>query len=136
MEPVRELDGVRYINDSKGTNVDATAKSLTSFQEPVILLAGGRGKGSGYQKLREVVSRRVKHLILLGEESENLARDLKDCAEIHKAGDMAEAVNLASDLAEPGEVVLLSPACASFDMFTDYAHRGQVFSDLVKELEE
>jgi len=136
MEPIREVNGVSYVNDSKGTNVDATAKSLTSFQEPVILLAGGRGKGTGYLKLREAVSKKVKHLILIGEEADRLEKDLKDCAEIHRASDMAEAVGRAKALAEPGQVVLLSPACASFDMFKDYAERGEVFSGLVQELEE
>jgi UDP-N-acetylmuramoylalanine--D-glutamate ligase len=136
LEPVRELGGVRFVNDSKGTNVEATAKSLTSFDEPVILLAGGRGKGTNYRPLRPVVSERVRHLILLGEERENLKRDLEGCAEIHMVGSMEEAVELASRLAEPGDVVLLSPACASFDMFDDYAHRGRVFADLVLALEE
>jgi UDP-N-acetylmuramoylalanine--D-glutamate ligase len=83
-----------------------------------------------------VVSERVRHLILLGEERENLKRDLEGCAEIHMVGSMEEAVELASRLAEPGDVVLLSPACASFDMFDDYAHRGRVFADLVLALEE
>jgi UDP-N-acetylmuramoylalanine--D-glutamate ligase len=136
MEPVRELDGVSYIDDSKGTNVDATAKALTSFSEPVILLAGGRGKGTGYRKLREIVSKKVKHLVLIGEEADKMEKDLEGCAEIHRAADMAEAVERARDLAEPGQAVLLSPACASFDMFKDYAHRGEVFAELVRGLEE
>ncbi|MBW1872283.1 MAG: hypothetical protein JRJ19_09470 [Deltaproteobacteria bacterium] len=136
LEPVREIDGVRYINDSKGTNIDATAKSLTSFSEPVLLLAGGRGKGTNFSKLCPIVSQRVSHLILFGEEAQNLARDLSGCAEIHMVASMAEAVERANDLAGAGEVVLLSPACASFDMFSDYAHRGRVFTELVQNLEE
>ena len=136
LEPVRELQEVRFVNDSKGTNVEATAKSLTSFDAPVILLAGGRGKGTNYRPLRAAVSQAVKHLILLGEEQENLARDLEGCAEIHLVDSLEAAVELAWKLAEPGEVVLLSPACASFDMFDDYAHRGRAFSELVQALEE
>jgi len=136
LEPVREIAGVRYINDSKGTNIDATAKSLTSFSEPVLLLAGGRGKGTNFSKLCPIVSQRVSYLILFGEEAQNLARDLSGCAEIHMVASMAEAVERANDLAGAGEVVLLSPACASFDMFSDYAHRGRVFTELVQNLEE
>jgi UDP-N-acetylmuramoylalanine--D-glutamate ligase len=135
-EPVRELQEVRFVNDSKGTNVEATNKSLTSFDAPVILLAGGRGKGTNYRPLRAAVSQAVKHLVLLGEEQENLARDLEGCAEVHRVDSMQAAVELAWKLAGPGDVVLLSPACASFDMFDDYAHRGRTFSELVQALEE
>ncbi len=136
IEPVRELAGVRWINDSKGTNPDATAKSLTGFPGGVVLIAGGRGKGTDYRKLREVVTGRVAHLILLGEDADRLAADLDGCAPIRRVADMAEAVSAAADLARPGGVVLLSPACASFDMFDDYAHRGRVFRELVAGLEE
>ncbi len=136
LEPVGEIGGVRYINDSKGTNVDATAKSLTGFNDEVILLAGGRGKGSGYQKLRAPVSRHVKQLILFGEEADRLACDLEGCTIVQQVAGMSEAVDLASRLAQSGDVVLLSPACASFDMFRDYAHRGRVFAELVAALKE
>jgi UDP-N-acetylmuramoylalanine--D-glutamate ligase len=136
LEPVRELQEVRFINDSKGTNVEATNKSLTSFDAPVILLAGGRGKGTNYRPLRAAVSQAVKHLVLLGEEQESLARDLEGCAEIHRVESLQAAVDLAWKLAEPGDVVLLSPACASFDMFDDFAHRGRAFTELVHGLEE
>jgi UDP-N-acetylmuramoylalanine--D-glutamate ligase len=134
LEPIRELDGVQYVNDSKGTNVDATAKSLTSFASPIILLAGGRGKGTGYEKLCPLVSKHVKHLILLGEEADRLARDLDGCAPVHRVVSMDEAVLKARSLADPGDVVLLSPACASFDMFKDYAERGRVFANRVRDL--
>ena len=134
LEPIAEINGVRYVNDSKGTNVDSTVKSLESFSEPILLIAGGRGKGTGYQKLRKLVKERVRHLILIGEETENIAGDLDGCAEIHRCGAMVEAVQLACQLAQPGDVVLLSPACASFDMFRDYNHRGQVFAEVVRGL--
>jgi UDP-N-acetylmuramoylalanine--D-glutamate ligase len=135
VEPVRELAGVRWVNDSKGTNPDATAKSLTGFSDGVVLIAGGRGKGTDYRKLRQVVSERVSALVLIGEDAERLAADLDGCAPVHRAVDMVQAVAKARQLALPGGAVLLSPACASFDMFKDYAHRGQVFSDLVMALE-
>ncbi len=136
LEPVGQCGGVRFINDSKGTNVDATAKSLTSFAAPLLLIAGGRGKGTGYRKLRPLVSKHVRHLILIGEEADHLQRDLAGCAEIHRAVSMEAAVCQAHSLAAAGEVVLLSPACASFDMFRDYAHRGQSFAEAVGALEE
>lgn len=134
LEPIGEIDGVRYVNDSKGTNPDATSRSLSAFDCPVVLIAGGRGKGTGYSQLREVVREKVTHLVLLGEEADNLARELEDAAEIHRVDDMQEAVLQARQLAEPGSAVLLSPACASFDMFADYAERGRVFSGLVRDM--
>ncbi len=136
IEPVRELDGVRWVNDSKGTNVDATLKSLGAFAEPILLIAGGLGKGTGYRPLREPVRQRVRHLILLGKDAPRLASDLDGCAPIHQVADLAAAVALARRLAAPGQVVLLSPACASFDMFRDFEHRGQVFAELVRALPE
>ncbi len=135
METVRIVGKVRYINDSKATNPDATAKALTSFTDPVVLIAGGRGKGMGYDMLREIVTKKVKNLILLGEDAGKLQQSLKGCTRIHMVSDMTEAVDLAKDLAKPGEVVLLSPACASFDMFKDYTERGRVFAQLVGGLE-
>lgn len=136
LEPVAEIGGVRYVNDSKGTNVDATAKSLTGFGVPVILLAGGRGKGSGFEKLREPVSKHVRQLILFGEEAGRLADDLEGCAPARLVSGMQEALQLARELAQSGEVVLLSPACASFDMFKNYAERGRVFAELVNAMKE
>ncbi|MBN2497856.1 MAG: UDP-N-acetylmuramoyl-L-alanine--D-glutamate ligase [Deltaproteobacteria bacterium] len=135
IQVIRELDGVQYIDDSKGTNPEATAKSLTSFDSPVVLIAGGRGKGTGYRAMRQAVSERVRELILLGEDAGRLAGDLDGCTGIHRVQTMEEAVGKARQLARPGDVVLLSPACASFDMFVDYAHRGEVFAELVRRLE-
>ncbi len=135
LEPVRELDGVSWINDSKGTNPDATAKSLTGFAGGVILIAGGRGKGTDYRKLRQSVAQRVSRLLLLGEDRERLAADLGGAAEMELVADMEAAVARARQLARSGDTVLLSPACASFDMFDDYAHRGDVFRSLVEALE-
>ncbi len=134
LEPIRQLDGVLWINDSKGTNPDATAKSLTGFDGDVILIAGGRGKGTGFKILRDVVTQKVSHLVLLGEQAPRMSSDLSGCAEIHLVSDLQEAVSLSNTLAGPGSVVLLSPACASFDMFRDYEHRGEVFTSMVKSL--
>ncbi len=136
IEPVAEIGGVRYVDDSKGTNLDATMKSLTSFDCPIVLIAGGRGKGTGYEPLRPVVSQRVKHLVLMGEEAGRMEKDLAGCAPISRAGSMEDAVQQAAARAAAGDVVLLSPACASFDMFTDYHHRGRMFAAAVQNLRE
>ena len=133
LEWVAEMGGVEFYDDSKGTNVGAVAVSLAHFDKPVILIAGGRDKDSDFSLLTPH-SERVKALVLLGETRERLAQVWQGLAPIYLADDMAAAVARAWDLARPGEVVLLSPACASFDMFRDYAHRGQTFQRLVREL--
>jgi UDP-N-acetylmuramoylalanine--D-glutamate ligase len=137
MEEVLNHQGVRWINDSKGTNPDATAKSLTSFHEPIILIAGGRGKDTDYSGLREKVAQRVSHLVLLGEDADRLATDLDGLCPIHHVESMKQAVALAGQIVEQRAsskaVVLLSPACASFDMFKNFEERGEVFSLLVRK---
>jgi len=133
VELVGEYDGVRYYDDSKGTNVGAVIKSLEGFSSPVILIAGGRDKSGDFRPLRPLIREKVKLLILLGEAKDKMAGVLGGQTETVPVGDMAEAVALARERAGPGDVVLLSPACASFDMFKDYAHRGRVFADLVRE---
>lgn len=134
LELVREHQGVRFINDSKGTNVDATIKALESFEEPILLIAGGRDKGGDFTKLRELVRRRVKRLILIGEAASRIEQALDGFDRISRAASLAGAVNLAAQEAQPGDVVLLSPACASFDMFLDYQDRGRQFKALVNRL--
>ncbi len=129
---VGEFDGVEYYNDSKGTNVGAVIKSLESFDRPIVLIAGGRDKGSDFSPLRIPVRERVKLLILLGEAREAMAAVLAGETETIRVADMGEAVETARGLAVRGDVVLLSPACASYDMFDDYAHRGRVFSEMVR----
>jgi len=128
---VAEIDGVEYYDDSKGTNVGAVLRSLEGFSRPVILIAGGRDKDGDFNLLKPAVETRVRLLILLGEAAEKIASALSGSVETILVADMAEAVALARQRAGRGEVVLLSPACASFDMFRDYKHRGQVFSELV-----
>ena len=134
LEWVATIDGVDYYDDSKGTNVGAVARSLTSFDRPVILIAGGRDKDSDFSLLNDLIRQRVKALVLLGETREHLARVWEGLAPAHLAADLPDAVKRAAALAQPGEVVLLSPACASFDMFRDYAHRGETFQKTVKEV--
>ncbi len=134
LEVVRERRGVRFVNDSKGTNVDATLKALESFDAPVLLIAGGRDKGGDFTRLREPVRQRVKRLILIGEAAPRIKAALGDFERLVEAGSLREAVGAAAAAAAPGDVVLLSPACASFDMFADYQDRGRQFKQLVNEL--
>jgi UDP-N-acetylmuramoylalanine--D-glutamate ligase len=134
LEFVREKSGVRYYNDSKGTNVGAVVKSLASFTAPVILLAGGVDKGGDYRVLQEDIARRVKRLVLFGAAKEAIAGALGSLTETIMVDDLAAAVRDAHDHAHPGDVVLLSPACSSFDMFRDYAERGRFFKGLVMAL--
>jgi UDP-N-acetylmuramoylalanine--D-glutamate ligase len=136
LEMVRERRGVRFINDSKGTNVDAVLKALESFDGPIVLIAGGRDKGGDFERLREAVRRRVTHLILIGEAAPRLHEALRDCRQIIRAPSLKAAVEEAASVAPAGSVVLFSPACASFDMFVDYRDRGRQFKQLVNELPE
>lgn len=134
LELVRERRGVRFVNDSKGTNVDAVLKALESFGEPIVLIAGGRDKGGDFERLRDAVRQRVTHLILIGEAAPKLHEALRDCGHIIRAPSLKAAVEEAASVAAPGSVVLLSPACASFDMFADYQDRGRQFKKVVNEL--
>jgi UDP-N-acetylmuramoylalanine--D-glutamate ligase len=134
LEFVREKDGVRYYNDSKGTNVGAVVKSLASFSVPVILLAGGVDKGGDYGVLREGIRERVKRLVLFGAAKQMIAGSLGRETETVIVDDIEAAVRDAHQHARPGDVVLLSPACSSFDMFRNYAERGRVFKSLVQSL--
>lgn len=134
LELVRELDGVKYINDSKGTNTGAVVKSVESFREPLVLIAGGRDKAGDFSVLRGPVSQKVKAIILIGEASGKIKDALGDVTETVMAKDLEEAVKLSRQRAKKGDVVLLSPACASFDMFRDYEDRGRQFKKLVLEM--
>lgn len=134
LEFVREIDGVRFFNDSKGTNVGSVVKSLQSFSDPVILIAGGKDKNGDLSPLRDPIRERVKRLILIGEARERMVRELGGLTETTKAKTLEEAILLAYQTARRGEVVLLSPACSSFDMFKDYKERGKVFKEAVHRL--
>lgn len=134
IEFVRTLNGVTYVDDSKATNIDAVYRALESFQEPVVLIMGGRDKGGDYRILEKVIQDHVKHLILMGEASEIIAAALGNLVPTVRAASMQDAVTIAHQAASPGDAVLLSPACSSFDMFRSYAHRGDVFQNEVKRL--
>jgi UDP-N-acetylmuramoylalanine--D-glutamate ligase len=134
LELVRERRGVWYVNDSKGTNVDATLKALEGIGRPIWLIAGGRDKGGDFSRLADAVRRRVKHAILIGEAAPVLRKAWAGATAMSDAATLREAVEHAAREAAPGEVVLLSPACASFDMFADYQDRGRQFKAAVHAL--
>lgn len=136
LERVAEIDGVTYINDSKGTNPDAAIKALEAFDRPLVLIAGGSSKGSDFGELARKIKERVKYLVVLGQTAEEISKAVQAVGftAVLRAGSLQEAVELARKAAEPGDIVLLSPACASFDMFRNYEHRGEVFKEIVKNL--
>lgn len=134
LETVRERQGVRFVNDSKGTNVDATVKAIESLDQPILLIAGGRDKGGDFARLADLVRRRVKRLILIGEAAPRIEQAMGTFDRLRRANTLREAVESAVHEAASGDVVLLSPACASFDMFADYQDRGRQFKALVNEL--
>lgn len=134
LEFVREINCVKYVNDSKATNVDSVWYALQAFDEPLIVLIGGRDKGNDYSKLQDLVAKHVKTIVAIGESAEKVYQEFHSIKKVIKASSMDEAVILASKLASAGDIVLLSPACASFDWFQNYEHRGQVFKQIVNKL--
>lgn len=134
LEFVREVGGVTYINDSKATNVDSVWYALQSFTAPLIVLIGGRDKGNDYARLEELVRTHVKAIVAIGESAEKVHAAFHAVVPVEKAATMKDAVSTAAGLAVRGDVVLLSPACASFDWFTNYEQRGKVFKELVAKL--
>ena len=137
LEEVAEINGVRFFNDSKATSVDATMKALEAFandEGKIVLILGGRGKQAPYAPLLPLVRERVRRMILIGEDAPVIEKELNGAAPFEHAGDMSDAVARAFAAAKPGDVVLLAPACASFDMFESFEHRGRVFKEEVKNL--
>jgi UDP-N-acetylmuramoylalanine--D-glutamate ligase len=134
LERIAELEGVIFFNDSKATNVDAAVRSLKSFDQPLILIAGGRHKGADYGPLVRAAEGKVKKAVFLGEAKDILAAAFEGALPFSLAEDMEEAVFAAFSWASSGDVVLLAPACSSFDMFTDYSHRGRVFRSAVERI--
>ncbi len=136
LEEVACHNDILYINDSKGTNPDSTIKALEAFDSPIILIAGGRPKGGSYAAVAELIKQRVKELVILGEARELIKSAVMELGyqNIHEVEDFPAAVYTAHKLAVPGDVVLLSPACASWDMFSSYEHRGDLFCELVKSI--
>jgi UDP-N-acetylmuramoylalanine--D-glutamate ligase len=132
---VRELDGVQWINDSKGTNVDATLKSLESFApSSVWLILGGKDKAGEFERMRDLVKEKTRGVLTIGAAADRIAEALEGTAKIVPAGDMERAVRYAREHAQTGDTVLLSPACASFDQYRNFEHRGENFEELVKTL--
>jgi UDP-N-acetylmuramoylalanine--D-glutamate ligase len=136
MEYVSNVSGADYYNDSKGTNVGSCVKSLQSLEGRVILIAGGRDKGGSYEPLRDLVEKKVKSMILIGEAAYRMEHDLGRYTETLIAEDLARAVREAGAKARPGDTVLFSPACSSFDMFDNYEQRGECFKKLVHALSQ
>ena len=135
LELVGRIGGVDFYNDSKATNVDSAYQALCAFDQPLILIMGGKDKGGDFRALRPVISERVKLLVLLGAASDTIFEALGNSALTRRASDMKEAVEVAYQHAREGDVVLLSPGCASFDMFENFEHRGRVFKQLVGDLD-
>jgi len=132
---VRQRDGVRWINDSKGTNVDATLKSLESFApSSVWLILGGKDKAGEFERMRELVKEKTRAVITIGKAADRISEALQGSATIVPAGDMQHAVKWAAEYAKRGDAVLLSPACASFDQYRNFEHRGEHFEELVRAL--
>ena len=137
LEFVSELEGVKFYNDSKATSVDATVKALEAFADElgkIVLILGGRGKNAPYAPLAPLIGKKVRKLILVGEDAETIANELGDFAPSERAKEMKDAVTLSFQAAQPGDIVLLAPACASFDMFESFEHRGKTFKEEVQSL--
>jgi len=134
VEKIAVIDGVTYYDDSKGTNVGSTVAALNGFAQPVVLIAGGEGKGQDFAPLRDPIARHARAVVLIGRDRKQIARAIEASGvAVERAATMDEAVRLARAASRPGDVVLLSPACASYDMFKNYGHRGDVFAAAVKK---
>ena len=131
---VADVGGVRYVNDSKGTNVGATLAAVRGLAGPLVVIAGGDGKNQDFSELREAFRGKVRHVVLIGRDAPALAATLAGVCATERASDMPAAVRAAQAVAQPGDTVLLSPACASLDMFRDYSHRGDEFTATVRSL--
>lgn len=136
IEFVRELDGVIFYNDSKGTNTDASIKAVEAMKRPTVIIAGGYDKGSSYDDFIEAFGGKIKHMVLIGDTSDKLeiTAQKHGFMNVHKEKDLRAAVNKCYTLAKPGDCVLLSPACASWDMFSNFEERGRLFKEYVNEL--
>jgi UDP-N-acetylmuramoylalanine--D-glutamate ligase len=131
---VADVHGVTYINDSKGTNVGATIAAVSGMQGPLVMIAGGDGKNQDFAVLADAFRGKVRHTVLIGRDAAAIAVALKGVCTLEMCSSLEDAVRAAAKAAQPGDTVLLSPACASLDMFRDYTHRGAVFTQAVKEL--
>jgi UDP-N-acetylmuramoylalanine--D-glutamate ligase len=135
LEPVARVGGVQFVNDSKATNVEAARRAIESFDGPLVVIMGGRFKGGDLSMLGEPLRSRSAEVVAIGEAAQLIEEHLGPLVPVQRADGMREAVRLASELARPAGTVLLAPACASFDMFHDYAERGEAFKQEVRDLE-
>ena len=131
LELVREIDGVKFINDSKATNIDSVVVALKSFDEPIFLILGGQDKGNDYSTIEDLVIEKVKKIYAIGSSAEKIFNYFHNKVKTEIKKDFDEVINSAISEAREGDVVLLSPACASFDMFDNYEHRGKEFKSMV-----
>ncbi len=136
LEFVAEINGVNYYNDSKATNVDATLKALDAFPGNLLVILGGKDKGGDFTLLRDPLQKRAKVALLIGAATDKIAKQISGAVPVEPVGTMERAVARAAELAKPGDTVLLAPACASFDQFHNYEHRGRVFKQRVHSLEQ
>ena len=136
LEWVRTINGVDFINDSKATTAEATRWALTNIKKPILMICGGKDKNIDYSVLSQLVQQRVKKMFVLGEAKTKISRCFNGLIQIEETASLEEAVNRARANAQTGDCVLLSPMCASFDMFQDFEHRGRVFKDIVNHLQE
>ena len=139
VEPVAIVNDIEYFDDSKGTNVGATVAALVGLgsERRVVVILGGDGKGQDFSPLAEPVARYARAVVLMGRDAAIIREEIQSCGvPMVDASTLPEAVKAAKDLAQAGDAVLLSPACASFDMFRDYAHRAQIFCEAVAEIAE
>lgn len=134
LEQVRTVNDIEFINDSKATNVDSTVWALQGMHKPTILIAGGRDKNSDYRLISDLIKQKVKLLILIGEARGKIRTAFEGLLSIEEASSLEEATQKSFQRAQAGDCVLLSPMCASFDMFQDYEHRGRVFKEIVGKL--
>jgi len=136
LEEVRRLEGVLYVNDSKATTVDSLMFALRSFDEPIVLIAGGKDKGGDFRRVNPLLKEKARAVVLIGQAAQRMAEAWDGVVPLHRANSLQEAVRQARHIARPGDVVLLSPACSSFDMFRDYEDRGRQFKEIVRQLPE
>ena len=134
IEFVKEIKGVKYYNDSKGTNVDSTKVALESFDKNIQLILGGQDKGSPYKPIYNLIKKKVKNIFLIGEATPIIKKQLKDSASMIECNTLENAIKKIYSVAQKGDIVLFSPACASFDQFNDFEHRGKIFKELVLKL--
>lgn len=132
---INKINNIRFYDDSKGTNVGATVAALTGMPQPVVLIAGGDGKGQDFAPLAAAVQHRARAVVLIGRDAERIANAIGNCVPVLRAADMTQAVDLAFNAAQSGDAVLLSPACASYDMYRNYIHRAEVFAAAVASLQ-